>query len=112
TGPFPITADVPVTPRGWYAACKVFTEAAGRVYAESHAMSVLAVRLGWCPRDASHVEELRRTDWGPDVYLSPGDAGPFFACAIELPLRGCLRPQQVRPSGGIRSQARTRIAWL
>ena len=85
TGPFPITADVPVTPRGWYAACKVFTEAAGRVYAESHGMSVLAVRLGWCPRDAGHVEELRRTEWGPDVYLSPGDAGRFFACAIEAP---------------------------
>ncbi len=83
TGPLPIGADDPPTPRGWYAAGKLFLEAAGRVAAESHGQSVIAVRLGWCPRGADHVEELRRTPWGPDVYLSPGDAGRFFACAVE-----------------------------
>jgi hypothetical protein len=39
--------------------------------------------LGWCPRTVEHVAELARTEWGPDVYLSPGDAGRFFACAVE-----------------------------
>jgi hypothetical protein len=61
----------------------VFLEAAGRAYAEAHDMSVLAVRLGWCPRTADHAAELGRTDWGPDVYLSPRDAGRFFACAVD-----------------------------
>jgi len=99
TGPFPITADVPPTPRGWYAAAKVFLEAAGRAFAEAHGRSVIAARLGWCPRTREHVEELDRTDWAPDVYLSPGDAGRFFACAVEAPadlrfavVYACSRP--------------------
>jgi uronate dehydrogenase len=85
TGPLPIRADAQPSPRGWYAAGKLFLEAAGRVYGESHGMSVVAARLGWCPRDQAHVAELAGTDWGPDVYLSPGDAGRFFACAAEAP---------------------------
>jgi nucleoside-diphosphate-sugar epimerase len=84
-GPWPITTDVQPTPRSWYAAAKVFLEAAGRAYAESHGMSVLAVRLGWCPRTPEHVQELSETEWAPDVYLSPGDAGRFFACAVAAP---------------------------
>ena len=85
TGPLPITADAPPTPRGWYAATKLFQEAAGRACAEAHGMSVIAARLGWCPRTREHAEELAATDWGPDVYLSPGDAGRFFALAAEAP---------------------------
>ncbi len=84
-GPWPIKADDPPTPRGWYAAGKVFLEAAGRMCAESHGMSVLIVRLGWVPRSREHVEELNSLDWAKDVYLSPGDAGRFFACAVEAP---------------------------
>jgi nucleoside-diphosphate-sugar epimerase len=99
TGPLPITVDVQPTPRGWYAATKMFQEAAGRAFADGHGLSVIAARLGWCPRDRAHVEELARTDWGPDVYLSPGDAGRFFACAVEAPadirfavVYACSRP--------------------
>jgi nucleoside-diphosphate-sugar epimerase len=99
TGPLPIGADVQPTPRAWYAAAKVFLEAAGRAYAEGHRLSVVAVRLGWCPRTKEHVEELAATDWGPDVYLSPGDAGRFFACAALAPadirfavVYACSRP--------------------
>jgi nucleoside-diphosphate-sugar epimerase len=84
-GPLPIKADDPPTPRGWYAAAKVFLEAAGRMCAESHGMSVIAVRLGWVPRSREHVEELASIDWAKDVYLSPADAGRFFACAVEAP---------------------------
>jgi uronate dehydrogenase len=83
TGPLPITADAPPTPRGWYAATKVFQEAAGRAYAEAHGLSVIAARLGWCPRNRAHIDELESVEWAKDVYLSPGDAGRFFACAIE-----------------------------
>jgi uronate dehydrogenase len=84
-GPWPIKADDPPTPRGWYASAKVFLEAAGRMCAEAHGMSVLVVRLGWVPRSREHIEELTALDWAKDVYLSPGDAGRFFACAVEAP---------------------------
>jgi nucleoside-diphosphate-sugar epimerase len=85
TGPWPIRAEAAPTPRYWYAATKVFLEAAGLAYAEAHGLSVIAARLGWCPRTPEHVRELAATDWAPDVYLSPGDAGRFFACAVEAP---------------------------
>jgi len=85
-GPLPITADVPPTPRGWYAATKMFQEAAGRALAEAHGRTAIAVRLGWCPRTREQAEELAATDWGPNVYLSPGDAGRFFARAVEAPV--------------------------
>jgi nucleoside-diphosphate-sugar epimerase len=103
TGPLPITTDVQPTPRAWYAAAKVFLEAAGRALAEAHGATVVAGRLGWCPRNRAHVEELARTDWGPDVYLSPADAGRFFACAVEAPacprfavVYACSRPVKER----------------
>ncbi|MCE9533446.1 MAG: NAD(P)-dependent oxidoreductase [Planctomycetes bacterium] len=83
SGPLPIGVDAQPTPRGWYAATKMFAEGAGRACAEAHGMSVVAARLGWCPRDRGHVQELADTDWGPDVYLSPGDAGRFYACGVE-----------------------------
>jgi len=83
TGPIPIGVDAQPTPRAWYAAAKLFLEGAGRAYSESHGLSVIAARLGWCPRDEGHVRELEQTEWGPDVYLSPGDAGRFYALAAE-----------------------------
>jgi nucleoside-diphosphate-sugar epimerase len=83
TGPLPIGVDAQPTPRAWYAVGKVFLEAAGRSFAEAHGMSVIAARLGWCPRTTEHCAELEQTEWGPDVYLSPGDAGRFFASAVE-----------------------------
>jgi uronate dehydrogenase len=85
TGPFPIRADVPPTPRSWYAAAKMFLEAAARAFAEGHGLNTLVVRLGWCPRSRAQVEELAATPWGHDVYLSPADAGRFFVCAVEAP---------------------------
>jgi uronate dehydrogenase len=87
TGPIPVGVDVQPTPRYWYAAAKMFLEAAGRSFAEKFGMEVIAVRLGWCPRTPEQVEEIRTTDWAQDVYLSPNDAGRFFACAAEAPLQ-------------------------
>jgi nucleoside-diphosphate-sugar epimerase len=84
-GPWPIRADDLPTPRSWYAAAKLFVEAAGKAFAESFGLSVIVARLGWCPRSADHARELAETPWGPDVYLSPGDAGRFFACAVAAP---------------------------
>jgi nucleoside-diphosphate-sugar epimerase len=82
-GNMPVTPDSPPRPRYLYACTKVFLEALGQVYAKEHGIEVLAVRLGWCPR-AGQEEEFRRTEIGPDVYLSPGDAGRFFAAAVEV----------------------------
>jgi uronate dehydrogenase len=85
-GPFPIRTTDPVTPRGWYAATKVFLEAAGRALAESAGMEVVVARLGWCPRTKEQVEEIRRTDWAQQVYLSPADVGQFFRIAATCSL--------------------------
>jgi uronate dehydrogenase len=82
-GPWPIGVDTAPTPRYWYAACKLFLEGAGRAFSEAHGMSVIAVRLGWCPRTKEQVDEIAATDWAQDVYLSPADAGRFFACAAR-----------------------------
>ena len=81
-GNIPVTASAGFRPRYLYACTKVFLEAVGRVYAENHGMAVVAVRLGWCPRDAEQVAQLRAQTDDQDVYLSPGDAGRFFAAAV------------------------------
>jgi uronate dehydrogenase len=83
TGPWPLGVDVQPTPRYWYAAAKMFLEGAGRAFADGFGMSVIAVRLGWCPRTKEQVAEIAASDWAQDVYLSPRDAGRFFACAVE-----------------------------
>ena len=51
-----------------------------------YGMSVIVARLGWCPRSREQVRELGGLDWARDLYLSPGDAGRFFACAVAAPL--------------------------
>ena len=79
----PIGVDTQPTPRYWYAAAKLFLEGAGQAFAVKFGLSVLAVRLGWCPRTKEQIEEISETDWAKDVYLSPDDAGRFFADATE-----------------------------
>jgi uronate dehydrogenase len=82
---WPVRVDDPPSPRYWYAACKVFAESIGRGYCETHGLSVIAARLGFCPRTPEHLREVVGSEWAQDVYFSPGDAGRFFACAIEAP---------------------------
>jgi uronate dehydrogenase len=86
TGPLPVGVEVQPTPRYWYAAAKMFLEGAGRSFSEKFGLEVIVVRLGWCPRTPEQVEEIRAEKWAQDVYLSPGDAGRFFACAAEATL--------------------------
>lgn len=82
-GPFPIRPEEVPTPRLWYAATKMFMESIGRGFAEMHGISVITARLGSCPRSAEQVAEIAASEWLQDVYFSPGDAGRFFACAVE-----------------------------
>jgi nucleoside-diphosphate-sugar epimerase len=84
-GPWPARAEDPVTPRYWYAATKLFLESIGHSFARRHGLSVIVARLGWCPRDAGQVQEIAADERFQDVYLSPGDAGRFFACAVDAP---------------------------
>ena len=83
-GQYPISPNAPARPRYLYACTKAFLESLGRVYAERHQLTIMAVRLGWCPRDAGQIAEIRASERGQDVYLSPGDAGRFFAAAVEV----------------------------
>jgi uronate dehydrogenase len=83
SGATPVTTDVLPKPRYLYACTKVFLEALGQVYAKEHGLEVLAIRLGWCPRDAGQVSEIAGDELFQDVFLSPGDAGRFFAATVE-----------------------------
>ncbi|MCZ7649440.1 MAG: NAD(P)-dependent oxidoreductase [Planctomycetota bacterium] len=82
-GPWPVTPEMPGTPTNWYASTKALAEAAGCQYARRHGMKVVALRLGWCPRDQSHIDQIKKGIFGQDIYLSSRDAGRLFACALE-----------------------------
>ena len=82
-GPWPLGETVPVSPKGWYAATKMFLESIGHSYAATHGMSVIIARLGWCPRDEGQVREIADETIYQDVYLSPADAGRFFIGCVE-----------------------------
>ncbi len=81
----PVRVTDPTSPKYWYAATKMFMEAIGCGFVETHGLSVIVARLGWCPRTRAQVDEIAAAEWAQDVYLSPGDAGRFFACAVEAP---------------------------
>jgi uronate dehydrogenase len=85
TGDVPIAATADCRPHYLYACTKVMLESMGRVYAQHHGVTVLAVRLGWCPRDMNQVKEIASDNLSQDVFLSPGDAGRFFTAAVEAP---------------------------
>ncbi|MFO0936796.1 MAG: NAD(P)-dependent oxidoreductase [Gemmataceae bacterium] len=82
TKQFPIKVEASFQPRYLYACTKVMLEQLGFVYSQHHGLSVLAVRLGWCPRDLGQVKEIASDPECQDVFLSPGDAGRFFAAAV------------------------------
>jgi nucleoside-diphosphate-sugar epimerase len=89
-GPLPVSPTDGYTPKHWYAATKVMLEAAARSYARDYGLTVLVVRLGWCPRTFAQVDEIAASPMGQDTYFSPGDAGRFFAAALQAPLNpGC-----------------------
>ena len=70
-------------PRNHYSVSKVFGEAMCEMYAHEYGISTIPVRVGWLPREQHHVDSLSKSEWGQNVYLSPGDTGRFFACCVE-----------------------------
>lgn len=82
-GPWPVTPEMPPTPRNWYASGKLLGEAAAQTYAHQYKMKNVSLRLGWCPRTSEHISQIKKWDFGQDIYLSPGDAGRLFACTVE-----------------------------
>ena len=82
-GPWPVRTTDPISPRYWYAATKAFMESIGFSYAQRHGMTVIATRLGWCPRTQEQEAEIAAEERFRDIYLSPGDAGRFYAGCIE-----------------------------
>ena len=85
-GPWPVRVTDPITPLRWYAATKMFMESAAYSHARDHGLEVIAVRFGWCPRDASHVARIEAEEIARDTYLSGRDAGRFVLAAVTQPV--------------------------
>ena len=104
-------------PRYLYACTKVFLEALGQVYARQHGIAVLAVRLGWCPRDAGQVEEIRAERTGAGRVPQPRRRGPVLrrrgGGGDAAALRGGLRDEPVHAQAALRPDAPTRelLGW-
>jgi len=77
--PIPVTE---ASPGNHYALTKLWAEELGALYARRFAMSVLIVRLGWMVRNAREAAHMQRCQ-RHDLYLSPAEAGRFFALAVE-----------------------------
>ena len=83
----PLHAVKDVTfPKSLYGASKVFGEAVGQTYAQSHNLNVFSVRVAWMPRSIEECDHLRRAATIITWYLSPRDAARFFALAVEAPM--------------------------
>ena len=81
----PICLEDGVYPENHYALLKLYAEQMGQMYHRLHGLSVVAVRLGWLPRTAEHLEKLENDPLFHTHYLSGDDAGRFFACSVEAP---------------------------
>lgn len=72
------------SPSNHYALTKLWAESMGEMYARNYGLSVICVRIAWMVRDVGEAQHMNATN-RPDLYLSAGDAGRFFAQAVEAP---------------------------
>ena len=79
-----IPIDEPPAPRTHYAVTKLMAEAWARYYVQQHRMSVIIVRPGAFMRGREQLEFFEGTIENQRIYLSPGDAGRFFALCVEV----------------------------
>jgi nucleoside-diphosphate-sugar epimerase len=77
-----ITKEVPPRPSSYYPASKVWGEALARVYADTHGMSMICLRIGGVQaEDRPPFEEW----WARALWLSQRDVAQMVQCAIEAP---------------------------
>lgn len=74
-----ITPDVPAEPRGIYGATKVWTESLARVYAYTHGISCICIRIGQVERDRP------RPPNGHDIFVSQRDIVQIIERSIAAP---------------------------
>lgn len=72
-----ITPETPAEPRGIYGATKVWAESLARVYAHSHGMSCICIRIGQVERDRP------RPPHGHDFFVSQRDIAQMMECAVN-----------------------------
>lgn len=71
------------SPINHYGVSKVFLESMAGMYVRTAGMSVIVGRIGWCPRGEEQRQVMLASVTARASYLSPRDAGRFFACAVE-----------------------------
>jgi uronate dehydrogenase len=71
-------------PSNHYALTKVWAEQMGEMYARLYGLSVIAARVAFMVRGPEEARRLAQRGLD-DTYLSRGDAGRFFAAAVEAP---------------------------
>ena len=75
-----VTWDMPTRPMNIYASSKVWGEALARVYADSHGLSCLCIRIGWVVAE----DKPRRPNSG-DIWCSQRDIVNLTECCINAP---------------------------
>ena len=80
----PITTDRGPCPEGLYGATKVWLEALGRVYSDTHGLTCVIVRLG-NPRMEQANEQQVPTEL-PTYALTPRDCAQLFEKAVKAEL--------------------------
>ena len=72
-----ITPEMPAEPRGIYGATKVWTESLARIYAYTHGLSCICIRIGQVERDRI------RPPHGHAIFVSQRDIVQIMECAIN-----------------------------
>ncbi len=79
----PVTLEDGPKPVNHYALTKVWGEVMGDMYARTHQLSVINVRIGWLPRNAEEAQRLLESKNGPDVFFSHADSNRFHERCVE-----------------------------
>ena len=72
-----VSQQTPAQPRNLYAASKVWSESLARVYAHSHDMSCICIRIGWVTG-----EDEARNGRG-DIWCSQRDIAELIKCCVD-----------------------------
>lgn len=86
------------SPGNHYALTKVWAEQMGEMYARRWDMSIIAARICWMVRNPAEAERIV-AHTATAHYLSRGDAGRFFARAVEAEHTGFAVLYAVGPAG-------------